>query len=191
MRLICGRIEKQALEGVIERICRQYRVAYFSCKGYVSQSEMFDAGHYRLTKYVAGGQIPIILHFGDHDPSGIDMTRDIKERIKMFMMEYEHDFEIRRLALNMDQIQKYNPPPNPAKVTDSRFESYNRIHGDESWELDALDPKVLVNLVRTEVEGLIAKEQWKAMKEKEGREKEILNDISANFSGVVEYLGDR
>lgn len=53
--------------------------------------------------------------------------------------------EVRRLALNMEQVRKYDPPPNPAKVTDSRFAAYCDQFGDESWELDALSPKVVAD----------------------------------------------
>ena len=181
-------IEKQALEGVIDGICRMLRVPYFSCKGYVSQSEMFDAGYYRLKQHVCNGQTPIILHFGDHDPSGIDMSRDIEERIRMFMADRRNHFEFRRLALNMDQIEQYNPPPNPAKVTDSRFEGYQAEHGENSWELDALDPHILVKLIRAEVYGLRDNRRWKAMKESEEAQKQTLHDIADNFPDIMEYF---
>ena len=60
--------------------------------------------------------------------------------------------EVRRIALTMDQISRYDPPPNFAKVTDSRFANYQMQYGDESWELDALDPSVLDALIREHVE---------------------------------------
>src|SRR5262249_10346260 len=67
-------IEKEALAGVFERVCDELRVPFFSCRGYTSQSEMWVAGH-RLKRIIDAGQRPVILHFGDHDPSGMDMTR--------------------------------------------------------------------------------------------------------------------
>ena len=77
---------------------------------------------------------------GDHDPSGIDMSRDITERIRMFMAGHGYGakwFDFTRIALNIGtEVQQYNPPPNPAKSTDSRFQGYMDIHGDESWELE-------------------------------------------------------
>ena len=143
-------IEKDALAGVFERICRNLDIAYFSCRGYTSQSEMWAAAQ-RLKGYVAEGQEPVVLHFGDHDPSGIDMSRDITDRIQMFMQDAGHKFQLERLALNWNQIEEYNPPPNPAKITDSRFDSYEKEYGSESWELDALEPSVLVSLVENNV----------------------------------------
>lgn len=103
-------VEKQALEGVIASACRPLDVPYFACKGYNSQSEQWAAGQ-RLQGYINDGYTPIIFHLGDHDPSGIDMTRDNTERLAMFM----GGVEVRRLALNMVQVEEWNPPPNPAK----------------------------------------------------------------------------
>ena len=99
-------IEKDALIGVIENVCQRNDVAYFSCRGYTSQSEMWSASQ-RLIEYETEfGQETYILHLGDHDPSGIDMTRDIQDRLRLFNAETV----VNRIALNMDQIKQYNPP---------------------------------------------------------------------------------
>lgn len=141
-------IEKEALIGVIENICRELDVDYFACKGYVSQSEMWSASQrFELVYY--NGQTPIIIHLGDHDPSGIDMTRDIFDRQDLFLKDI--DCPVERIALNMDQINKYDPPPNPAKLTDSRSEKYVQKYGNDSWELDALEPVVLRDLIKKAV----------------------------------------
>jgi len=140
-------IEKDALVGVFEPICQELDVSLFSCRGYTSQSEMWTAAQ-RVKSNRTEDQRSVILHFGDYDPSGIDMSRDICDRLELYSGEAVH-FE--RLALNRDQVDRYGPPPNPAKVTDSRFANYVRIHGGESWELDALEPAVLADLVRENV----------------------------------------
>lgn len=140
-------IEKEALIGVIDSICSDLDVSYFACKGYVSQSEMWAASQ-RFKRYNRCDQQPIIIHLGDHDPSGIDMTRDIEERQQVFEI---YDIEVNRIALNMDQIEEYNPPPNPAKLTDTRSNAYVNQYGSESWELDALEPRVLRKLIEDTV----------------------------------------
>jgi hypothetical protein len=140
-------IEKEALVGVISQICRKLDVPYFACKGYVSQSEMWNAAQ-RFAYYNENyDQTPVIIHLGDHDPSGIDMTRDIEYRQDLFGGAYIVD----RIALNMPQIDKYGPPPNPAKLTDSRSSSYVERFGYDSWELDALEPLVLRELIENKV----------------------------------------
>ncbi len=122
-------IEKDALVGVVERVCTQLDIPYFSCRGYVSQSEIHEAALDRFKPWADAGQQVVILHLGDHDPSGIDMTRDIESRLHIFGA----DVDMRRIALNMAQVRQYNPPPNPAKITDSRATKYIEEHGDESW----------------------------------------------------------
>lgn len=148
-------IEKEALAGVVEGVCHELDISYLCCRGYTSQSEMWSSAM-RLQAMSYAGQKPLILHFGDHDPSGLDMTRDITDRLAMFMGVVK----LERMALNMDQVEEYGPPPNPAKVTDSRFAAYAREFGEESWELDALEPKLIAGLIRTAVLKVRDEKRW-------------------------------
>lgn len=165
-------IEKDALIGVIEGVCDEYDVPYFACRGYVSQSEQWRAGR-RLRDYASDGQAPIILHFGDHDPSGMDMTRDNRDRLGTFGELLSDEYELVRLALNMEQIDRYGPPPNPTKLSDSRANAYISEYGAESWELDALEPSVIATLIREKLESLIEPDAWGAAqaKQDEGRKR--------------------
>lgn len=179
-------IEKDALVGVIERACRELRVEFFACRGYSSQSAQYEAGH-RFRRYIEAGQTPVVFHFGDHDPSGIDMTRDNADRLSMFAIE---EVDVRRLALTFEQVEQYSPPPNPAKESDSRHEAYAAKYGNESWELDALEPTVIDNLIRTNVESLIDRKKWKAAQrsEKENRDKLVL--VSNKWDDVAEFVSE-
>lgn len=172
-------VEKEALSSVFQRTCDEWRIPLFACRGYVSQSEMWAAGN-RL-RWKALSKEVHILHFGDHDPSGIDMTRDIFERLSLFMNK---DVEIKRMALNMDQIDQYDPPPNPAKDTDTRFISYREMYGNESWELDALEPSVLNELVRETIHEYIDWNAWEESYRQEESDKETLEKISDNFEAI-------
>lgn len=176
-------MEKDALLGVFEGVCRGLDVAYFSCRGYTSQSEMWEAAQRIQERYELDGQNTVILHFGDHDPSGIDMSRDIEDRLRMFLAGEEGEgssgdvsdcLEFKRIALHMDQVKANKLPPNPAKLTDSRAKDYLMNFGRESWELDALDPKKLAELVRLNVDRYIdSPVKWRAAQalENTGRKK--------------------
>lgn len=142
-------VEKEALVEVVGKACHDLDVPYFACRGYVSQSEMWAAAQ-RLKSMERYREGSVILHLGDHDPSGVDMTRDIQDRLAMFGAETE----VKRIALTYDQIQHYGPPPNPAKITDSRCKAYIEKYGSESWELDALKPTVIHDLITEHVENL-------------------------------------
>lgn len=165
-------IEKEALVGVIERVCNQYKVPYFACRGNSSQSEMYVAAN-RFAEHNENGQRTVVLHLGDHDPSGIDMTRDNAERLELFWNKNMDGtlVEVRRLALNMDQINRYKPPPNPAKTTDSRYTEYEKKFGDQSWELDALNPTVIRELLDTEISSYIDHDAWQEAQDREKEEK--------------------
>lgn len=179
-------IEKEALAGVFERVCNSLDVPFFCCRGYTSQSEMWVAAQ-RLIRHTEAGQYAYILHFGDHDPSGIDMTRDIRDRLALF----ECDMELERMALNMDQVEQYKPPPNPAKETDSRFTGYIRRFGDESWELDALEPQLLADLVRRRVRELIEAVPWNKAVNAEKKQRQLLEKVSTRWQEVATMLAGR
>ena len=168
-------IEKNALIGIIEGVCRELDVPYFACIGYVSQSEQW-----RAYKRHAENQRTIVIHLGDHDPSGIDMTRDNQERLDTFH-GWTGGTEVKRIALNMDQVEEYGPPPNPAKVTDSRFDSYLRDYGSESWELDALEPSVMVDLIRSTIDEYRDPDLW------EDKITELAED-KATLDAIIEGL---
>lgn len=163
-------VEKEALSDVVEKACYGFRVPHLSCRGYVSQSEMWRASQRLINK--SGSHNILILHLGDHDPSGIDMSRDIQERLEIFLQGIP--FEFQRYALNMDQVRKYKPPPNFAKTTDARFVDYRSKFGTDSWELDALEPKVITRLIQSRIRGVVDEDAWAASKAIEDEDKKVL-----------------
>lgn len=150
-------IEKEALVGVLEATCQKWDVPILAARGYPSGTVLREFAVTDIIPSLRVSQRPMIIHLGDHDPSGLDMSRDLRERMELFA---GRPFELKRIALNMDQIEERNPPPNPAKVTDSRFENYEREFGSESWELDALPPQYLVDLVEAEIQTHVEPAEW-------------------------------
>ena len=175
-------VEKDALVGVVGQICNRLDVPYFSCRGYVSQSEMWTAAQ-RFIRENKTRESCTILHLGDHDPSGIDMTRDIQERMSLFGA----DVEVNRIALTMSQVELYNPPPNPTKLTDARAGGYLSTYGEECWELDALDPSVMSDLISTHVEELRNESLYEAMKDLEWEHQHDLHCIHNQWGQASQY----
>ncbi len=143
--------EKDAISNILEKACKPLDVPFFVCRGNTSQSEMWQAAQ-RIGKRIEQGRKAVILHVGDHDPTGVDMTRDIRDRLTRFC---EYDVAdvptVVRIGLTMDQILELNPPPNPVKATDSRSTKYVEEFGSECWELDAMKPDYLVSLVHDRI----------------------------------------
>lgn len=182
-------VEKEALAGVVERAAGRRRVTYFSCRGYTSASSMHAAAE-RLEGYLDSEAVErvVVLHLGDHDPSGIDMTRDITDRLAEFLEGDGYDsalVEVRRIALNMDQVRRYNPPPNPAKLTDSRVGAYLRQYGSSSWELDALDPTTLADLIVSNIDAELDAELWDAQAAQQRREREQLATVADRYAELL------
>lgn len=232
-------IEKDAALGVVDTVCHANQVEYFSCRGFTSQSEMRLAG-LRILRRMKVGQTVVIFHVGDHDPSGIDMSRDIEDRLVRFIQvdrekyliqqavkamdelaksygmtsfaelrdrttidyapmveaevrrvaEFMGEFRFERIALNMDQIQELNPPPNPAKLTDSRAKGYIEQFGYQSWELDAMPPEYLRNLIQDNISSVRDEYLWSRDRARETNERNMLKEIGARWEEVQDFLTD-
>lgn len=161
-------VEKQALEGILEPVCSELQVRFSANKGYSSVSALYFMGK-RLARMLNKDKDVVIFYLGDHDPSGIDMTRDVEERLRTFARSQR--IQVIRLALNMEQVEEYNPPENPAKTTDSRAADYIKKYGESSWELDALEPRVLADLVRDNVLQYRDVDKWDDALEREHKMK--------------------
>lgn len=230
--------EKDAISGILKRVTSEYQIQLVVNKGYSSSSAMHQA-YERFAEVLNEGRNVKILYFGDHDPSGLDMLRDIKERTLFFIAkgdqvndpeskdedmdffyEYEQEndidindllragllsdidvekarkaarldneealeefqdkkeaamkmhywasrFEVIPIGLTMKQIKQYNPPPNPAKISDPRAEWYIHNFGNISWEVDALPPNVMIDLVTEKILGNLDMGKYKTMKSTE------------------------
>lgn len=177
-------VEKEALGSVIQRAAMKYRVSYMSCKGYLSASEAYRAGK-RMAEASDLGKTPVVIHLGDHDPSGIDMSRDNLDRLCLYS---RGDVELHRIALNFDQVQQYNPPPNPTKLSDSRAEGYIANHGYTCWELDALEPSVLVKLIHDTIDPYVDDDQWHSDLARERDAKAELAQVGDRWPEIRRFL---
>lgn len=166
-------VEKDALSGVLAPVANEFHVTLCVNKGYSSQSAMYEASRrfIRRIRFKTTPKRPVLFYLGDHDPSGEDMVRDIRDRMAMFGVD---GLEVRKLALTIEQVREHNPPPNPAKVTDPRAADYIDLHGPYSWEVDALPVDVLVSLIRNAFMEVIDMPKMDAIREQETRDRERL-----------------
>lgn len=232
--------EKDAISGILRRVTSKYHVRLVVNKGYSSSSAMHGA-YTRFADAITSGQKVCVLYFGDHDPSGLDMVRDIRERITFFLSngrlqnnnefwenhllkwwdendyniydvfdsgfapdnlpelyEKEHDdfddlfeaarlsmylnetgmFTVKHIGLTMEQIQQYSPPPNPAKITDPRSAWYIKQFGGVSWEVDALPPDVMTEIVETEILANIDESVYESVLDDEIGMRAILKSVA-------------
>lgn len=178
-------IEKDALIGVVERPCNEYRVPHFACRGYPSSSELYTAAK-RLRRKVDAGKQVTVFYLGDHDPSGLDMDRSNDELVAMFGRTGRVKFQ--RLGLTFEQVQEYDLVPDPAKESDSRFAAYAEQYGDESYELDALRPQIIDQLIRDAILSVLDEDDFNAKIEQEDENNKLIADVAANTIDVKRYL---
>lgn len=174
-------VEKEALVGVLAGVCSKFDVPLLAARGYPSGTVLREFAESDLLPALAQNQRAVILHLGDHDPSGIDMTRDLQDRISLFVGDDAYSVELQRIALNMPQIEEQRPPENPAKVTDSRFESYRRRFGGKSWELDALTPTYLAELLISHIRPHIDQKAWDNTIEQINEVKDRMREVADSW----------
>jgi len=217
-------IEKDAAIGVVESVCSANSVPYFSCRGYTSMSEMHEAAQ-RIRWHIEAGEQVTILHIGDHDPSGLDMSRDIEDRLRTFISRdwaglhmgpgnwtrgdlrfsmaahmrekgntsvVEKPWSIKRIALNVDQINQYQPPPNYVKKTDVRWRRYFEETGLEvSYELDALEPSVMQELLQDAIDQHRNDDVWAEEEFQMETERKTLTSIKNWWDDVATFVNQK
>jgi hypothetical protein len=140
----------------VSDIANQYSVRTFPTRGYPSFTYVQRMASYMRNRL--GGKPTVVLYFGDFDPSGVDIERDLSERLGKYKAG---DFTVRRIALTDEQIIKYDLPPMPVKVSDARSEGFLEAYGNKSVELDALDPNTLKFMVAQSIASHINLDSWK------------------------------
>lgn len=239
--------EKDAISSILKRVTNRYGITLVVNKGYTSSTAIYGA-YERFSEKLNRDKKVKILYFGDHDPSGLDMIRDIRERL-MFMFlhgeqleifrdeleewwnkegltlydvaefsdkydkvaglmrpdisDYQYEkiyplfeegrmemyleqkdaFRVEQIGLTMEQIKQYNPPSNPAKMTDPRNKEYVKKFGKVSWEVDALKPDVMQGIVKRAIEDSIDMKTYDFILKQERAEKDQIENIIDDLKG--------
>lgn len=222
--------EKDAISAILRKVTMPLTISLVINKGYSSSTAMYDA-YKRFVEMIELGKKVTILYFGDHDPSGIDMIRDIEDRLMFFLLRgerqqshwmrrridnwrnvimdldefpdylesdpelwiddedggdsifkwelafFKEHFEIVGIGLTMAQIKQYNPPHNPAKLTDPRAKDYIKKYGEVSWEVDALSPKTMREIVASAIAEKMDDGVYQALLEEEESDREKLTKM--------------
>ncbi|MGB7532874.1 MAG: hypothetical protein WA977_07845 [Halobacteriota archaeon] len=178
--------EKDALSSVLSPIVHEkYHMGFNVVHGYSSITSIYDMSK-RFMEALNAGKKGVLLYVGDHDPSGLDMVRDVRERLSELLRYAPVD--VIPVALTMDQIHEFNPPPNPAKITDSRAKSYIAQYGAASWEVDALRPDVLIRFVEEAILGYLDVGIMNEVVKREQKQVEELRYIAENFDAIFAAL---
>lgn len=193
--------EKDTMYPRLNPLTRKYHIPFNINRGYASSSVIYNLSK-RLVEKIEEGKSIVLLYVGDHDPSGLDMIHDIRQRVTEFITgmsgyaydkmsevrqeqileELDIDFQIIPVALTLDQVKKYKLPPNPAKLSDSRAEKYIKKYGKISWELDALKPQIMNKIVEEEILKHIDLDKYDAWIKKEKEQKKALEEFGETLN---------
>jgi len=174
-------LEKQALQGVFDEVIKEWKVTLFPCRGYPSLTKLYEAAM-RLKAVQRTGRAIKILYFGDYDPSGQDIPRKVEEDLTKFGI----DLELEKIAITKEQIEKYEIPPFPAKTSDPRFAKFAAEYGEDAVELDAIDPKVLQEIIRESITGQFDQAIRDEVEERQEKEREeIQNKVEAALKATA------
>jgi len=173
-------LEKDALSRLVSDIANRYAVRTFPTRGYPSFTYVQNMASYIRNRLK--DKPTVVLYFGDFDPSGIDIERDLTERLAKYDAG---DFSVQRVALNSDQIAQYKLPPMPVKKSDARAESFVEEYGNMTVELDALEPNVLKNLVQKAILSHIDLRNWKKRQEEVANLQQWIRGKLENMENMI------
>jgi hypothetical protein len=171
-------VEKDALSRIFEDVAYPYCVRAVTCRGYQSVTLLADYRD-RAREAIQRGQTPIILYFGDLDPSGINAFEASKQTIEddLGLAEVEYI----RVALTPEQVDSYGLPhmPEAVKFSDKRCKRYVQRFGMMAVELDALHPRDLKQLAINAIESQLDMESFEVQKQIEQEDQEKLAAIKS------------
>lgn len=186
-------VEKKGLGSLFEQALDGLRVHVFPSRGYSSLTKIMEA----IERFPKDKPVKI-LHFADHDPSGLDMTEDLAKRLASYsglwdekekglgFRKTSYEIEVKRVALGIGQVRSLNLPSNPTKAADARSPGYLALYGDRCWELDAIPPLELQRWVREAVEAEIDRGAWEAVRRRVEEDKDRIGEaLSAEKESVA------
>jgi hypothetical protein len=163
--------EKEALAGVLYEETASWDVPLMVSRGFSSKSFLYETAE-NISDI---GKPAYLYYFGDLDPSGVHIDRHIERTLRKYAPEAEIHFE--RVAVLEWQIKAWKLPTRPTKKTDSRSKGFK---GD-SVEVDAIEPKVLRELVRHCIEKHIDRDVLERTRHTEQLERETLKSLARQF----------
>ena len=181
-------IEKEALSRVILPVCKKYRVNLIVGRGYSSSTQV-----YKASKRFPEGKPSTILYLGDFDPPGLHIEEKLLKRLRRQLsktnensienvLERIMNLKVERVALTYDQARIFSLPPSPLKKYSQKYREYMELYGNDVWELDALEPQILINLLEGRIKQLINWEIWeKREKEVEEKRNQLKQEIMKAF----------
>jgi hypothetical protein len=174
--IIC---EKNTIRGSIMPVVNAYGVEILPMHGFSSKTKVHD-----LAMLSQQSRQPIfVLYLGYHDPSGLHMCEvDLPRRLVRYGQQ---GMLLKQIAITRPQIDAAQIAPIAAKPTDPRYPWYVARYGRDCWELDALNPNTLREVLEQEIVALIDAATWNHDARVEAVEAESLMNILTEWQSIL------
>lgn len=183
--------EAAGMVPMINRAIRRYRVVVASSSGFDSLTVKYDLFDDAMDRWEDFGQSTILLHLGDHDPSGVSIHESMAEDLEVFCADRGASglIELRRVALTPEQIFDLEIPtqPDAVKPSDSRSKTFIERGLEPAAQLEAVAPDVLSAMAREAVENAIDMDAWRSSMVVERQEKA---EVQTKLNEVNKVLRD-
>lgn len=164
--------ESDSIAGMIFQETNRWNVPLMAARGFSSKSFV-----YQTAKVIEHSRKPChILYIGDYDPSGVFIDQDIIGKLRRYAPLADITFE--RIAVTPTQIDEWKLPSRPPKKGDSRAKNFK----GECVETEAIEPALLKQLVRNEIEWRIDDDTLHATRQVEAMERETLSTFINGFN---------
>jgi hypothetical protein len=168
--------EKGTVRGVLDPVLDRYGVGFRVMHGFSGATTVHGVAQDN------DGRPLIALYVGDYDPSGLCMSEhDLPNRLVKYNGEH---VELRRIALCPEHLVNLPSFPASDKRRDPRYRWFVDNFGQQCWELDALDPNTLREIVQQAIEAEIEPEAWQRCATVERAERESLRTVLDSWTGA-------
>ena len=131
--------ESRSLAGMLRTVCDELAISLYPTSGFPSMSQVWSAAQEMAA---TGKESAVLLYLGDYDPAGAHISEDLEAKLGMHLEGHGMGLTFRRLAVNLDQIERYRLPTRPRKAGEKRKASMS-----ETVEAEALEPETLRAMV--------------------------------------------
>lgn len=155
--------ESASIAGVLRGTCRELAVSLYPTRGFTSLTLAYEAAE-EINR--AGADRAVVVYVGDYDPAGVLIDQSLEAELKTHL---QVPLEMRRVAINEDQITEYDLPTKPRKRGERR-----RPDVAATVEAEAMPASILRRMVRNAVEAYLPSGALLAAKEAEASERAVL-----------------
>jgi hypothetical protein len=182
-------IEKAALYRIVEPIVSKYCRRLVVCKGY--NSVTFQADFYRRAQEALNlGQKPVVLYFGDWDPSGTNMIYAAVQTLEDELGLVEVDYW--RCGINPKHFDSIPADPVPIKPSDKRSKRFIELYGKTCYELDAFHPRDLQTIVEDSILTFTNVDVAVELQKQEGQDRIKLAGVKQQIVPIIkEYINGK